>query len=111
MAFFIPSPAGRLEALFRPSPAAAPAWAAVVCHPHPLYGGTMHNKVVFHVDKVLSGAGLPVLRFNFRGVGMSSGRYGDGEGETEDVIAALDYMAARFPQARLLVAGFSFGSW
>ncbi len=85
--------------------------AAVVCHPHPLFGGTMHNKVVYQMTKSLDALGLPVLRFNFRGTGMSEGKHDRGEGERGDVLAALDFLAAEFPNIQLLVAGFSFGCW
>ena len=85
--------------------------AAVVCHPHPLFGGTMHNKVVYQTAKTLHRFGLPVLRFNFRGVGSSEGSHDQGEGEREDVSAALDFLAGEYPGAPLLLAGFSFGSW
>jgi len=106
-------PAGSLEALFWdvPSDVAKPQFAAVVCHPHPLFGGTMHNKVVYQTAKTLHGAGLPVLRFNFRGVGLSQGAHDAGRGEQDDVRAALDFLAARFPRVPLLAAGFSFGAW
>lgn len=85
--------------------------AAVVCHPHPLYQGTMHNKVVYQTAKALDSLGIPVLRFNFRGVGASEGSYDRGRGEEDDVRAALDYLEAHFAGARLIVAGFSFGAW
>ncbi|MBI1745838.1 MAG: alpha/beta hydrolase [Acidobacteria bacterium] len=111
MTIFIASPAGRMEALLRPSSLANPRWAAVVCHPHPKFGGTMHNKVVFHTAKFLNSQGLPTLRFNFRGVGLSQGSFDGGRGETDDVTAVLDYMAGCYPQCGLLVAGFSFGAW
>jgi hypothetical protein len=91
--------------------AGAPKLAAVVCHPHPLFGGTMHNKVVYQAAKTLHRAGLPVLRFNFRGVGLSEGAHDGGRGEQDDVRAALDFLAGRFPSVPLLVAGFSFGAW
>ncbi len=85
--------------------------AAVVCHPHPLFGGTMHNKVVYQAAKSLDALGLPVLRFNFRGTGTSEGKHDGGDGERGDVRAALDFLAAEFPNIPLLVAGFSFGCW
>ncbi len=85
--------------------------AAVVCHPHPLFGGTMHNKVVYQAAKSLDALGLSVLRFNFRGTGMSEGKHDRGEGERGDVRAALDFLAAEYPDIPLLVAGFSFGCW
>jgi len=105
--------AGSLEALFWDVSAerAAPPLAAVVCHPHPLFGGTLHNKVVYQAAKTLHRAGLPVLRFNFRGVGLSQGAHDGGRGEQDDVRAALDFLAGRFPGVALLVAGFSFGAW
>jgi alpha/beta superfamily hydrolase len=109
--FFLTGPAGRLEAiLWRPS-ARAFSMAAVVCHPHPLFGGTMHNKVVYQAAKSLDALGLPVLRFNFRGTGKSEGKHDRGERERGDVRAALDFLATEFPDIPLLVAGFSFGCW
>jgi alpha/beta superfamily hydrolase len=109
----LPGKAGNLEALFWDISvdAGAPRIAAVVCHPHPLYGGTMHNKVVYQAAKTLHHAGLPVLRFNFRGVGLSEGVHDAGRGEQDDVRAALDFIAGRFSGVPLLVAGFSFGAW
>jgi len=104
-------PVGPLEAiLWRPAGGAQPPMAAVVCHPHPLFGGTMHNKVVYQAAKSLDSLGLAVLRFNFRGVGKSAGTHDNGEGEQGDVRAALDFLAAEFPTVPQLVAGFSFGS-
>lgn len=112
MATFLPGPAGPLESLYRPPegerPRGVPA-AAVVCHPHPARGGTMHNKVVARVARGLGAAGLAVLRFNYRGVGMSAGRYDEGPGEREDIRAALDWLGARH-DGPLLLAGFSFGA-
>jgi len=87
-----------------------PRFAAVVCHPHPLHGGTMHNKVVFRAAKAAWQAGLPTLRFNFRGVGKSTGSFSDGIGEREDVTAALDYLGTRFPAVPVCLIGFSFGA-
>ena len=108
----IPAPHGMLEGLLRrDAEAPAPSLAAVVCHPHPLGGGTMHNKVVFTVAKALGDVGIPALRFNFRGVGRSTGSYAEGQGEADDVRSALDWLAERFPQTPLLLAGFSFGAW
>jgi uncharacterized protein len=105
-------PAGRLEALlWTPASAGLPPLAAVVCHPHPLYGGTMHNKVVYQASRTLHDFGLAVLRFNFRGVGLSQGTHDRGRGEADDVRAALNFLAAQFPGAPLLAAGFSFGAW
>jgi alpha/beta superfamily hydrolase len=109
----LPGPAGNLEALFWDisADAGAPRIAAVVCHPHPLHGGTMHNKVVYQAAKTLHRAGLAVLRFNFRGAGLSEGAHDGGRGEQDDVRAALDFLADRFSGVPLLVAGFSFGAW
>jgi alpha/beta superfamily hydrolase len=104
----IPVAHGQLEAVLREP--AAPIAAAVVCHPHPLHGGTMHNNVVYRTAKVLLEAGVAVVRFNFRGVGASTGRYGDGIGEEEDAGAALDLLQARHPDVPLWMAGFSFGA-
>jgi uncharacterized protein len=101
-------PDGRLEALLNMGRPDAP-YAAMVCHPHPLFGGTMHNKVVYHAMKVFQGYGLPVLRFNFRGAGLSEGTHDNGRGEVGDVCAALDWLEQEY-QLPLLFAGFSFGS-
>jgi hypothetical protein len=84
---------------------------ALVCHPHPLYGGSMHNKVVFRAAKATLLLGLPTLRFNFRGAGKSAGTFTGGDGEREDVRAVLDYLAVRFPGLPVCLMGFSFGSW
>lgn len=108
---FLDGTAGRLEAMLWTSPRAEPVTAAVVCHPHPLYGGTMHNKVVFQVARTLHTLGLSVLRFNFRGAGLSEGEHDHGRGECDDVRAAVDYLAEQFPGRPLLLAGFSFGAW
>src|SRR6202011_604488 len=109
---FLEGPAGRLEAiLWKPVASAPPRLAALVCHPHPLFGGTMHNKVVYQTAKSLDALGLPVLRFNFRGAGMSEGTHDRGRGELGDVKAALDFLAGEIPGVPLLVAGFSFGCW
>ena len=105
---FLDGPAGRLEALLNAGTANA-AYAAVVCHPHPLYGGTLHNKVVFHAMKALNGFGFPVLRFNFRGTGLSQGEHGHGTGELDDVRTALDWVDHEF-HLPLIFAGFSFGA-
>src|SRR5208282_1064938 len=95
--FFLKGPAGRLEATLWTAPVDDPTFAAVVCHPHPLYGGTMHNKVVYQAAKALHQRGAPVLRFNFRGTEQSEGEHDRGIGEQVDVRAALDYVAAEFP--------------
>jgi alpha/beta superfamily hydrolase len=107
----LPGPAGRLEGLLNSGAPDAPL-AALVCHPNPEYGGTMHHKVVYRAMKVLNapefGFGFPVLRFNFRGTGLSQGKH-DGKAEVEDVLAALNWLDAEF-HLPLVVAGFSFGS-
>lgn len=109
---FLEGPAGRLEAiLWTPTSKLVPPVAALLCHPHPLFGGTMHNKVVYQATKSLDSLGLPVLRFNFRGAGLSAGVHDRGIGEREDVRAALNYVAEEFPGVPLLVGGFSFGAW
>jgi len=110
--FFLEGPAGRLEAILWKSAAKLrPTLATLVCHPHPLFGGTMHNKVVYQAAKSLDALGLPVLRFNFRSAGMSAGTHDHGRGEQGDVRAAVDFLAEEFPGVPLLVAGFSFGCW
>lgn len=105
---FLEGPAGRLEALLNAGAANA-THAALVCHPHPLFGGTLHNKVVFHTMKALNSFGFPVLRFNFRGAGLSQGEHDLGSGEVEDVRAALDWLDREY-HLPLLFAGFSFGA-
>jgi len=105
---FLEGPAGRLEALLNAGAERA-THAAVVCHPHPLFGGTLHNKVVFHTMKALNSFGFPVLRFNFRGTGLSHGEHDQGNGEVEDVRAALNWLDGEY-HLPLLFAGFSFGA-
>ena len=105
---FLEGPAGRLEALLNQGASAA-THTALVCHPHPLFGGTMHNKVVFHAMKALNGFGFPVLRFNFRGAGLSEGAHDEGRGEVEDTKTALRWLKERF-HLPVVVAGFSFGA-
>jgi len=106
--FDLPGGHGHLEAILKES--AAPFAAVVLCHPHPRGGGTMNNNVVYRVSKALLDAGAAVLRFNFRGVGRSTGQYADGVGEEDDARAALDFMARRYPGVPLWMAGFSFGA-
>src|SRR5215469_5988401 len=108
---FLHGPAGRLEAMLWTPASANSDLAAVVCHPHPFFGGTMHNKVVFQAAKALHRRGIPVLRFNFRGTGQSEGEHDKGSGEKDDVRTALDFLASEFPTRPILLAGFSFGSW
>lgn len=105
---FLEGPAGRLEALLNAGAENA-THAAVVCHPHPLFGGTLHNKVVFHTMKALNSFGFPVLRFNFRGTGLSQGEHDHGVGEVEDVRTALDWLDSEF-HLPLIFSGFSFGA-
>jgi alpha/beta superfamily hydrolase len=107
---WIAGPTGRLEAILEEPEDAPPARAALVCHPHPLYGGTMHNKVVHRLARGLRTAGAVVLRFNFRGVGQSHGEHAHGEGEVDDARTALDWLRSRYPELPLELAGFSFGS-
>jgi alpha/beta superfamily hydrolase len=101
-------PAGRLEALLNTGREDAP-YCALICHPHPSGGGTMHNKVVYHAMKTLSSFGLPVLRFNFRGTGLSEGKHDDGHGEQDDVRTAIQWLTSTFARP-ILFAGFSFGA-
>ncbi|HEX3321285.1 MAG TPA: alpha/beta fold hydrolase [Terriglobales bacterium] len=105
---FLEGPAGRLEALLNAGTPGA-THAALVCHPHPLFGGTLHNKVVFHAMKALNSFGFPVLRFNFRGTGLSEGEHDYGTGEMDDVRAALDWLEREYTLP-IIFAGFSFGA-
>jgi alpha/beta superfamily hydrolase len=104
----IPVDHGELEAILREP--ASPIAAAVLCHPHPLGGGTMNNNVVYRAARALNDAGVAVLRFNFRGVGASTGRHDGGAGEEDDALAALETLAKRHPSLPLWMAGFSFGA-
>jgi alpha/beta superfamily hydrolase len=110
-AIAFPGPAGTLEGLLQERQPHNHTLTAIVCHPQPLYGGTLHNKVVHRVASVLHRLGAAVMRFNFRGVGTSEGRFDRGEGELEDARAALGWTRTRYPGARCWLAGFSFGSW
>jgi uncharacterized protein len=105
-------PAGPLEALLE-TPAGTGqepvTGVAIVCHPHPLYGGNMHNKVVHTLARACNELGFATLRFNYRGVGSSAGSYDEGDGETQDALALLDWASARSPGTTLYMAGFSFG--
>jgi len=103
--------AGPIEALLQEHDGREPGLVAVVCHPHPLFGGTLNNKVVHRVASTLHELGAAVLRFNFRGVGRSAGAFDQGEGELDDARVALAFLRERHPSARRWVAGFSFGSW
>jgi uncharacterized protein len=112
---FLDGAAGRLEALLEEpeeglSADSQPREAALVCHPHPQHGGTMHNKVVYRIARGLRRAGTVVLRFNYRGVNLSQGTYDEGEGELDDARSALAYLRSRYPGLPYTLAGFSFGS-
>ena|SRR5215203_2360499 len=107
---FIPAEHGQLEAILKEPRDGSPKGAALVLHPHPLGGGTMHNKVVFRAAAALNDAGLTTLRFNFRGVGQSTGKHDEGRGELNDVRAGLDYLTQHYPGMRLTLCGFSFGA-
>jgi len=106
---FILGPAGALQALYQPGEAGKPA--VVLCHPHPQYGGTMRNKVVYWMGRAFEDIGCSVLRFNFRGVEQSEGEWGEGIGEAGDACAALDWLFAQHPESQLWLAGFSFGCY
>jgi alpha/beta superfamily hydrolase len=107
----IAGPAGVLEARVEdPAPDAPPRAVGVVCHPHPLHGGTMQNKVVHTLARAMQQVGIPTVRFNFRGVGASGGAYADGVGEIDDALAAIAWARARWNCETLCLAGFSFGS-
>ena len=102
--------AGKLEALLEEPEDGSPREAALVCHPHPQHGGTMHNKVVYRIARGLRQAGAVVLRFNYRGVNLSEGSYAHGEGELGDARVALAHLRSRYPGLPFTLAGFSFGS-
>jgi alpha/beta superfamily hydrolase len=106
----IDGPVGRIEALLEEPESSEPTYAALVCHPHPQHGGTMHNKVVYRLARGLRGTGAVTLRFNYRGVNLSEGVYDNGRGETDDARAALAYLRGRYPALPFALAGFSFGS-
>ena len=116
MSLMLQGPAGELEARLDLPRAqsgadpAAPTACAVVCHPHPLFGGTLTNKVVHTLARTFNDAGMPSLRFNFRGVGASAGTHDGGEGEVQDALAAVRYCRTQWPQAAVWLAGFSFGA-
>ena len=106
---FIPANHGRLEAILKEPPSSAQA-VALVLHPHPLGGGTMHNKVVFRAASALNDSGLITLRVNFRGVGQSTGEHDEGRGELDDVRAALQFLQQNYPDQIIFLCGFSFGA-
>lgn len=105
----IDGPAGRLEGLVETPPTTYADAVGVICHPHPLYHGTMNNKVVHTIARTVNRLGRPAVRFNFRGVGASEGAYAEAEGETEDALAVIEWARCRWPAAELWLAGFSFG--
>lgn len=107
--FLLPGPAGRIELLVTPAPDATAT--AIICHPHPLFGGTMHNKVVTTMARSFKELGLNTVRFNFRGVGQSEGMHDDGHGETDDVIAIAQWLQSVRPNDALWLSGFSFGGF
>jgi uncharacterized protein len=107
---FIPVSHGQLEAILKEARQGPPKGVALVLHPHPLGGGTMHNKVVFRAAAALNDAGVTALRINFRGVGQSTGKHDEGRGEQEDVRAGLDYLANHYPGLPIILCGFSFGA-
>lgn len=106
----IPAEHGQLEAILKEPRTGPPKGVALVLHPHPLGGGTMHNKVVFRAAAALNDAGLITLRINFRGVGQSTGEHDAGRGERDDVRVGLDYLAANYPESDITLCGFSFGA-
>src|SRR5438132_11865587 len=107
---FISAPHGRLEAILKEPRTPPIRGVALVLHPHPLGGGTMHNKVVFRAAAALNDAGLVALRINFRGVGQSTGTHDEGNGERDDVRSGLDYLAENYPGEDIILCGFSFGA-
>lgn len=109
-ALSLPGPAGVIEALLELPDVPRVERIGVICHPHPLHHGSMLNKVVHTVARAMLDLGAPALRFNFRGVGASDGRYADGVGETDDALAACAWMRSRYPAASLILSGFSFGA-
>lgn len=107
----IQGPAGALEAILTCPENKHADRVGVICHPHPLYGGTMHNKVVHYVARTLNQLGMPTVQFNFRGAGNSEGEYADGIGETDDLIAVLEHVQRIYPGREVWLAGFSFGAY
>src|SRR5438132_7653022 len=107
---FVAAPHGRLEAILKEPRTGSIRGVALVLHPHPLGGGTMHNKVLFRAAAALNDAGLIALRINFRGVGQSTGTHDEGYGERDDARAGLDYLAENYPHQEITLCGFSFGA-
>lgn len=110
-AISLPGPAGNLELLTSMPNNVHASIIGVVCHPHPLFGGTMHNKVVYTIARAFKEMNIPTVRFNFRGVGASQGNYAEGIGETDDVLAILHWLKTLYPYHHIWLAGFSFGSF
>jgi alpha/beta superfamily hydrolase len=108
--FSIAGQAGQLECLLELPGTAEPRAVAVICHPHPVHGGTMHNKVVHTLSRAFNAQDFAALRFNFRGVGESDGTFDDGNGEKEDVLSAVNFIRDRYPDLQIWLAGFSFGA-
>ncbi len=108
--FFIDAGSVQLESILR-EPASEPRGAVVVCHPHPVHGGTMDNRVVYRAAKAAARQGYAALRFNFRGAGKSTGQFDQGMGEREDATAALRWIEERYPGLNLIMVGYSFGAW
>lgn len=109
--YTIPGPAGSLEVIYRPTRHHPAVGAALVCHPHPQFGGTMHSRVVHHLARAFGDAGFVTLRMNFRGVEGSAGKYSQGVGEVDDVLAALDHLRRMHGELSMGIAGHSFGAW
>ena len=109
--FMLRGPAGAIEAVSEPGEPGPSVGIAVICHPHPLHGGTMHNKVVTIIERALRELGLDTVRFNFRGIGKSEGSFDEGKGESEDLASVVDWARRMRPQMPLWLAGFSFGSY
>lgn len=108
----LPGPAGQLElAIDHPKPGEERTGVAIICHPHPVHGGSMHNKVVTMIERALNELGLATVRFNFRGTGQSEGEYDEGRGETLDLLAVAEWVQRQRPNDALWLAGFSFGSY
>ncbi len=105
----ITGPSGTIEALIETPADPDLTHVGVVCHPHPLHGGTMTNKVAYTLARTMNDLRAPAVRFNFRGVGASEGQYGDGIGEIDDALAVIEWARKRWPGAQLWLAGFSFG--
>jgi alpha/beta superfamily hydrolase len=109
--FFIKGPVGNLETIIEPPSVSPKKIIGIICHPHPLYEGTMHNKVVTTLVRAFQKLGVTAIRFNFRGVGKSEGAYAEGIGEAEDLFAVVNWVKNQYPDNQIWLAGFSFGSY